>query len=257
MSSFDGNRTELLLFVSEIARPVFDLGGSWMASPEEEVATEAAGLKGWQLYFLGRHGVLGDVDPDVIVAAAYIFPPEHLARDWEAARAVLTPEEAVERYVTVCHEWGRAHFEGFSGVNRLAELAEKVIDSVDVAGLSLFAGWRALPVPLDPPARCAHAMQLLREHRGGCHGLAIVASGMTPLMAQLASPDPNHDVEEYGWQPPYPAVTDDDVRRRAAVEELTDELTATGYEVLDKAERAEFLTLIHEAVAYARPTWDE
>ena len=38
-----------------------------------------------------RHGVLGDVDPDVVLAAAYVFPADHLRREWETARQVMTP----------------------------------------------------------------------------------------------------------------------------------------------------------------------
>lgn len=55
--------------------PIGDLGGSWMMSDAEEQATTDAGMVDWQLYFLGRHGVLGDVDTDVILAAAFFFLP--------------------------------------------------------------------------------------------------------------------------------------------------------------------------------------
>ena len=130
-----------------------DLGGNWMTGPEEEAATAAAGLDGWQLYFLGRHGVLGDVDPDVVTAAAFFFPADVVRSEWLAARQAMTPTAALERYLALCHDWGRARLSGFADVARLADLAQRVVDDADVAGLPLFAGWRALPVPADPPVQ--------------------------------------------------------------------------------------------------------
>lgn len=236
------------------AKPaVGDLGGSWMTGPEEEAATVAAGLDGWQLYFLGRHGVLGDVDPDVVTAAAYFFPADVVRTEWLAARQVMTPDAALQRYLGLCHEWGRRRLAGFGGADRLADLAQRVADGADVAGLALFAGWRAVPVPADAPARCAHLMQLLREHRGACHGLAVVACGMTPLLAILSNQGGEENAEEYGWQPPFPEVTAADRSARQRVETLTDDLVSLAYEGLDRAERRELLELLESAHAHAFP----
>lgn len=243
--------------VAAVKQAVFNLGGWWMGSPEEADAGTAAGLKDWELYFLGRHGVLGDVDPDVAAASAYFFPIDHFESNWAAARAVLTPADAVERYSQVCHDWGRKHLHDFVPSERLAELAERIAGSVDIAGLPLFAGWHALPIPMDPPARCAHAMQVLREHRGACHGLAIVASRVSPLMAMLTNEDAAFTPDEYGWQPPFPEVTDEDRKRRAAAEVLTDELVADAYAVLDDAELREFKDLILSAEHHVGPqVWE-
>jgi hypothetical protein len=228
---------------------IFDLGGAWMTGESEEVATEAAGLEGWQLYFLGRHGVMGDVDADVITAVAYIFPPDRVRSEWEAARRTLTPEEAVRRYTDVCHEWGRSELTAFDGAERLIDLSGRVVDAVDVVGLPLFAGWRALPRPADPPAKCAHMLQLLREHRGACHGLAMVALGLPPLVAMLL--DEAGHAEEYGWESPYPTVTDHDRALRAQVEEITDDLATPPYAALTGAEQGELLDLLRAALKLA------
>ncbi len=253
MTTADTQASHVMAVVAASKDPIFDLGGRWMSSDDEEAATTAAGFEGWQLYFLGRHGVLGDVDPDVIVSAAYFFEPEYLSREWDAARTVMSPPEAVEIYATLCHDWGRKHLAGFEGAGRLAELAEQVIEGTDVAGMPLFAGWRALPTPLDLPARCAHDLQLLREHRGACHGVAMVASGLSPLMTILTNENNTHTLEEFGWFPPYPEVTEADRRRRARVEKLTDELVALPYEVLTEAEGDEFVELLQAAHAHVGP----
>ncbi len=165
--------------------PIGDLGGNWMMSDAEEQATTDAGMVDWQLYFLGRHGVLGDVDTDVILAAAFFFPPDHLRREWATARALMTPAEGLSRYLAVCHQWGRDRLAGFGDVDRLSELGQMVVDASGVVGLPLFAGWRAVPLPDAGPAsgadRCAQVMQVLREHRGACHGVALAALQLDPL----------------------------------------------------------------------------
>jgi hypothetical protein len=250
MTSSDDPVLELVVAVKQA---IFNVGGWWMSGEEEAAASKVGGLVDWQLYFLGRHGVLGDVDPEVAAASAYFFPIDHFEANWTAARAILTPEDAVERYSEVCHNWGRGHLAEFGAAERLAELSEKISDSVDIAGMPLFAGWRALPIPLDAPARAAHALQVLREHRGGCHGIAIVASRVSPLMAILANQEGAYDASEYGWQPPYPEVTDTDRQCRAAAEVLTDQLVADGYAVLTEAERGEFQELILSAEHHVGP----
>ena len=231
--------------------PIGDLGGAWMSGEAEEQATSGAGLEGWELYFLARHGVLGDVDPDVVTAAACFFPADVVRASWSAARERLTPSEAVDRYLRLLHAWGRERLAGFGEAGRLALLAQRVADGADVVGLPLFAGWRAVPLPEDPPARCAHLANVLREHRGACHGVAVVASGLSPLVAILADQGGEANALDYGWQPPFPAVSDADRALRDRVEELTDDLVAPAYEALDRAERAELLALLTAAHQHA------
>lgn len=241
--------------VVEAKGPIGDLGGAWMSSPEEEAASAAAELDGWQLYYLGRHGVLGDVDPDVVLAAAYIFPADHVRAEWATARSVMTPHEALERYLAVCHQWGETRLAGLSDAARLAELGQRVIDASDVIGLPLFAGWRALPVPsgddeVSVARRCGHVCQVLREHRGACHGVAMTALQLDPLTAILANPEggrPEENALEYGWQPPFPVPSDADRALRVEVEELTDDLVARAYDALTRDELAELVHLLNAA----------
>jgi hypothetical protein len=235
--------------------PIGDLGGNWMMGKAEEQATADAGMVDWQLYFLGRHGVLGDVDTDVILAAAFFFPADHLRREWEIARALMTPAEGLRRYLAVCHQWGRDRLASFAEVGRLSELGLKVIDASGVVGLPLFAGWRAVPLPdsgRDSGAeRCAQVMQVLREHRGACHGVAVAALQLDPLMAILANQGGEENAREYGWEPPFPQVTDADRALRERVEELTDDLVAVAYDGLSASEQAELVDLLQAARAHA------
>lgn len=228
-----------------------NLGGAWMTGPHEEAATEAAGLEGWQLYFLGRHGVLGDVDADVVLAAAYVFPADHLRREWETARQTMTAAEALGRYLALCHDWGESHLADFAGAARLADLGQAVIDASGLVALPLFAGWRAVAMPDSSAARCAQVCQVLREHRGACHGVAMAALQMDPLLAILTNLGGEVNAIDYGWQPPFPTPTDADRVLRERVEELTDDLVAPAYAGLDAAEAAELLGLLQSAQAHA------
>jgi hypothetical protein len=233
--------------------PIGTLGGWWMGTPESDAATEAAGMAGWQLYFLGRHGVVGDADPDVITAVAYFFPPDVVRKDWEAARRVMTPHQAVQAYAEVLHQWGRDTLDGFAGARELIELSRRVVDHVDVAGLPLFAGWRALPEPAGLGACLAHCLQLLREHRGSCHGVGVRASGLAPLTAVLANEGGVVNAEDYGWRPPFPTVSDEDRSRWDRAEAVTDDLAAQGYGALDEAESRRFLELLDDAYRHVFP----
>ncbi len=234
--------------------PIGDLGGVWMTTEAEEAATAAAGMKDWELYFLGRHGVLGDVDPEVVRSAAYVFPAERVREQWTSARAVMTPGEATDRYVDVCHAWGREQLGNFADAERLTQLGRKVIDSADVVAMPLLAGWRALPLPEGSDAsgeRCAHVCQLLREHRGACHGVALAALNMPPLLAILTNRGGEDNALEYGWPAPFPEPSDADRQLRDRVERLTDDIVAFAYDGLTAEEQTELVSVLQAARAHA------
>ena len=227
--------------------PIGSLGGAWMTSEAEEQATIDAGLVDWQLYFLARHGVLGAVDADVVTAAAYVFPPDHVRANWEAALSKHTPNEAVELYLPLMYAWAHEHLDDFADGPRLSELAEHIIGGASVEGLPLFAGWRAVPLPTDPVAALGQRLNVLREHRGACHGVALAALGMSPLMAILTNEGGADNAADYGWQPPFPEVEASDRKLRHEVEELTDAVVARAYGVLSDGEQSEFVDLLHRA----------
>ncbi|MGH3343933.1 MAG: SCO6745 family protein [Carbonactinosporaceae bacterium] len=233
--------------VTRLRGPIVDLGGAFMISPQARQAVKDAGLRGWQFYFRGRCGVLGEVDPAVVAAVTAFFPPDLVRGSWEAARDVLAPDEAVRRYAEACHAWGRSQLHGHAGAARLAELLERVARAADPVGAPLFAGWRAVPVPDDPPARAVHHAFLLREHRGGLHALAVLASGLTPLEATVAGPGGGAEAAAHRWPEPYPAAGAELRDRHARAERLTDRLAAPAYAVLDEDEGPELVQLARAA----------
>ncbi len=221
------------------------LGGGFMLSEQAKVAGTSAGIGRWAMYMIGRGGVLGDVDPDVVTAAYYFLPASSVHKGWGKGRAALTPAGAVSLFTGACHEWGRRHLAAVKDAERLAELLERVAAAADVAGLPLFAGWRAVPLADDPPARLAQLCHVLREFRGGIHGLCCIASGLTPLEAVLTGGGPGN-ATFFAWPEPYPDVTGL-MSRRAEVDALTNLRAAAPWSALEKAERAECVDLLSAA----------
>jgi len=140
--------------INQVAPIIGDLGSKFMLDKATmDAATEAGYGHPFALYFLGRGGVLGDVDADVIVAAFAFFEPGMVRTMWDMARQTADVDAAVKQYAGLCAKYGETHLGAIKGLESFNELAEKVIDSVDVSGLSLFAGWRKVARPSNPAAR--------------------------------------------------------------------------------------------------------
>jgi hypothetical protein len=174
--------------VQAVSRTIHDVGTTWMLDGEIARHAKRHGYgEGLQFYFAGRGGVLGDVDAGVVTAAMGFWAPELARAMWDEGVAVAGAREGARQYAQACADWGDQHLAGFEGGERLARLAEQLVDAADIAGLPLFAGWRSMPRPAPAPARLIHLIHLLRELRGGMHLLAVTAAGLSPLEAMLAS----------------------------------------------------------------------
>ena len=172
---------------TELAGPVGFLGGWFMASRSTYAYGSELGFDGMTFYYLGRGGALGDATPEVVASAMTFFPAPLVETMWQAGKAVMSPAEGLAAFSECCWRWGRKRFASVDGLERTTELLGRVADGADGAALPLFAGWRAAPRPSDLPALTSHLLQVLREHRGGIHGLAVLASGLTPVEAAAAS----------------------------------------------------------------------
>ena len=226
------------------------LGGAFMTWPATIERSGELGLHGWDFYMIGRGGVLGDVPADVVRAAFVFFPARTIDRFWVHARAVMSAERGVQEYVAMLHRWGRERLTPAAGLERIDTLTARLVEATDVAGLALYAGWRALPLPDDLPARVAQRLMVLREHRGGVHGVSVLASGLPPLHAILAGTGGEGNARFFGWKPPYPDVSEAHAAREQA-EALTARLATPPYETLSEPERHELVTLLGAAHAEA------
>ena len=241
-------------YAARVRGGVGSLGGAFFLSAQAKQASKDLGLRGWPTYFVGRCGVLGPVEADVVTAVCGFFPDTFVEKAWSEAREVdLTL--AVEVYLQACHAWGREHLNNFEHADRLAELAELVVDRTPSIGAPLFAGWRSLPRADDAPGRVAQLMTTLRELRGAMHLAAVMASGLTPREAIVSGPGGSANASFFGWTD---VDVDDDrydfvASARADAERKTDRMMTTSWLTLELGDRAEFATLLDRAVAAAFP----
>ena len=224
--------------VRTVAPTVGTMGARFYFDPATQAKGAELGLDPFQFYFLGRGGVLGDVEAPVVGAAFGYFAPKLLASMWEAGRAKVAPREAARAFVGCCQSFGRA---AFAGVARAAEgemrdfcaAAEKVVEAADRGGLALFAGVAAEPLAEDVAGRAMQLVMVLRELRGGVHLVAVVASGVAPKVAHRIR-RPN-DMGLFGYAPEeIPEVTPEDRANLAAADALTDRLLGGPFGVLDE-----------------------
>ncbi|MBA3289660.1 MAG: hypothetical protein H0U21_16890 [Acidimicrobiia bacterium] len=214
------------------------VGAAFYFHPTTIAAAKEHGLDGFRLYFLGRGGVLGDVEARVVASAFGYFEPGLLARMWDSAKAVMAPRDAARLYLECCHTVARQHLGDVEGLDEFCAAAETVNNAIDPAGLALYAGISAEPLADDAPARALQLCTVLREARGSAHLVALVASGLSPRLAHLIRrPD---DDKLFGWND-QPAVGEDDRARWAAAEELTDRLLEPAYSRLDERGQQAFL----------------
>jgi hypothetical protein len=233
-------------YAAAIGRYISAPDGGFMISSQAKAFSKDNGLRGREAYVLGRGSVLGDVDADVVTATFGFWPADVIRAAWDGARKVMSPAAAQPLYVEVCRVWGRARYADFAGAGRLADLLAPVVDGIDVEGLPLLAGWRAVDLPQDDCGRLAQQLQVLREHRGGVHLIAVIASGLRPHQAVLAGPGGTDNALFFGFEEPFEDISHLRGTRHAA-EDLTNKLAAPAYDALGHDERSETLQLLHAA----------
>lgn len=236
--------------VSRACPLVNELGSAFYFEPATLDRGRELGLDGFRFYFLGRGGVLGDVEAPVVESAFGYFEPGLLARMWNSGRERCAPRQAGRHFVECCRDYGRRTFGAVAGLDAFCAAAGRVVAAAPVAGRSLFAGWRAEPLADDPPARAMQLVAVLRELRGSAHLLAVVAVGLEPRLAHLARRP--EMAETFGW----PAgsvteVTDEHRARLAEAEALTDRLVRPAFGSLDDRAGAELVAGL-DAMAAAR-----
>lgn len=223
--------------VAASAAPLNRLGAIHYFHPTVIEKAKAAGLDGMRMYYLGRGGVLGNVESHVIWGAFGYFNPAIVKKMWDSSSERMAPRDGSRTYLEWAAELGRSTFGSVEGLDGFNAAAAKVIAAVDPAGLTLYAGYAAEPVPEDAPAAAMINAITLRELRGSTHLLALVASGVPPLVAH-SHRRPN-DAAIFGWEE-LPAVSDADLQRIEAADELTNLLQHAQYSALSASEADAF-----------------
>lgn len=192
-------------------------------------------------YVAGRGGVLGEASGATVSAVFAVFEPHGLAAMWDEGVAVRGAAGAAQVYWEQAAEFGRKYLDGVEGLDRIAALGEKVIAATPTARLPLYAGWAAMPLADDAPARALQVMFVLRELRGGVHFNALSLSDVTPAEAHLLNKGPEY-AATFGWTDA--TVREGTAERYAEVEELTNRrMTELFSAALEPAEAAELASL--------------
>jgi hypothetical protein len=218
-----------------------EVGNRFYFDPDTLAHGKELGLDGFRFYFLGRGGVLGDVDPAVIVAAFGYFSPSVTEVMWDSAKQIMEPRAAAREYLACADRFGTTRLGGLDVLDGFNDAAETIVASVDRSALALFAGIAAEPLPDDPAARAYRNVCILRELRGSVHLLAIVATGVSPLVAHTIKRPT--DVASFGWEAA-PDITDDDRSRVDAADELTDRLLVPSFEALSISQQDAFVAAV-------------
>lgn len=205
--------------------------GIFMLHPETFAGSVAAGytnpLAG---YVAGRGGVLGDANGRTVASVFSVFEPNFTAAMWDEGVAVRGAAAAAQVYWDQVADFGRKYLAGAKGPARIAELGEKVIASAPTGGLPMFAGWRAMPLAADAPARALQVMFVLRELRGDVHFSALSLSDITPVEAHML-----HGGEDYtrmfGWPEPFA----DGAGKKGRYEEVEEATNTRMAELLEAA----------------------
>jgi hypothetical protein len=150
----------------------------------------------------------------------------------------MAPRDAAREYLACADRYGIGQLDGIDVLDGFNDAAETIVGSTDRSALPLFAGIAAEPLPDHPAARAYRNICVLRELRGSIHLLAIVATGVSPVVAHaIRRPD---DVTSFGWESA-PDVSDDDRARLEVADELTDRLLVPSIEALTGAQRTAFV----------------
>lgn len=250
---------------------------------EHAEALLALGLRNyWDTYFAGRAAPLGrDVPAGVVHAIFYNFAPGEVARHIPRVWDLVTPEAALAARDRGCVAALRrmlGDLVGNPGVARAADLAVKAATCARTEGRPLYAALRTLPAPEQPLARLWYACNLLREHRGDGHVVALVANGIGGTEAHvLGALSGGIPAEKFGRVSHLPraqlAMVVDGMRDRglvgadgwltadgrtakARIEALTDDLAASAYDALQPSELAQLIADLEPIAAALNAAYD-
>lgn len=234
--------------VSATAASINSLGAVYYFHPDTIAhGKEELGIDGMRFYFIGRGGVLGNVEAPVVTSGFGYFAPPVMEKMWNSSREKVAPRDAARAALACNAKIGRAKLGDVDGLAAFCEAAEQVIADVNPAGLAIYAGFAAEPLPEDLPARALQLAVCHRELRGSAHLAAVITAGVHPSVAH-AIRRPN-DIGTFGW-PEDLAVTDADRTNLEAADAATDKMSASHYASLSDDQRSAFVAGI-DAMAEA------
>lgn len=214
--------------------------------PDAKAAAEKVGLDGFRFYFVGRAGVLGDTPADVAQSSFGYFEPGLLAKMWNTGKERADAAETAKAQLNVAYQLGAARLGGIEGLADSATAMREMADSVDPAGLPLFAGFRSIDMPKDPTQAFMHQAIIHRELRGSVHLACCAALGLPSRAAhQLKRPD---DQEMFGYRDTID-ISEQDQARFEQLEPMTDVAMNRHAEAVTAEQRTQIATTVDAAHA--------
>lgn len=258
-----------------VARRLYDLTEpislvNFFAEEPNEAMAEIGFSDYWDGYFAGRAAPLGRAPAEVVHAAFYSFADGEVARHIPKVWDTATPEAAHAARERGCVAALRRILGDLAespGLARAADLLAKASVSAPTEGRIMYAGLRALPMPEGPVARLWHAANMLREHRGDGHVVALVSERVGGIESHVLSALASgiYPAESFGRIHHLPeavlaevmdglrdrGLLDASGRMTAAgratktrIESLTDRLAEAPYERLDASELDELIAVL-------------
>ncbi|MDN5859328.1 MAG: MarR family transcriptional regulator [Pseudonocardia sp.] len=250
-----------------VARRMYDLvepiGLVPYFADEPTEALMSLGLRNhWDAYFAGRAAPFGrGVPPEVVHAIFYNFAEGEVALHLPQVWDLTTPEAALiarERGCVAALRRTLGALADAPGVARAADVLLRAATDAPMEGRALYAALRALPAPEKPLARLWHAANLLREHRGDGHNVALVVEGVGGTEAHvLHALSVDMPAQEFGRVSHLPAaqlaavvdgmrarglvgtdgwLTDAGRATKERIETVTDRLAEAPYDALNPSE---------------------
>ncbi|MDX1872880.1 hypothetical protein SBI67_12160 [Mycolicibacterium sp. 120266] len=237
-------------------------------APESRAALSGLGYPGfWMGYFAARSAPLGQVAPEVVTALFYNFSPRQVHNALPAAWDIASPTAALaaraEAAVATLRRYG---ITDDAPVRTAAGLLQIAARYAPADGRALFAANAALPWPEEPMAKLWHATTLLREHRGDGHNAVLAAHGISGrecnVLHVAAGRVPREmigrarDYDDDSWQEQVDrlaarglldragALTAAGTELKARIEERTDRLALSAFDVLDDEQLATLFSVL-------------
>lgn len=238
-------------------------------------ATESGLASHGSTYFACRAAPLGQVTAALVTAVFYGFSATRVQRSVPAMWELVDPTTALQLRTSVADAALRRLLGPVVAspmVARAAELADRAVDSAEMAGRPLAATNAAVEIAGEPHVLLWQALTTLREHRGDGHCSALVNAGIGPceahvLRAASGAVEPEFLRTSRGWSQQEWADAAEQLRARGwlssdgrltaagtetrdAYESDTDRLAASPFEQLGR-ERTEELQAILRQLASA------
>ncbi|MDQ6649976.1 MAG: hypothetical protein M3Z02_07675 [Actinomycetota bacterium] len=153
-------------------------------SPLTNERHAALGLNFLTGYIWGRAAALGNASPAVVASAFAWFETGLMTEMVEQGRA----HASLEQMIATRDAATEASLGEVLAGEDIAPVADRMAAAVvlgEPMGRPLFAGLLSRPWPGTPAGRLWRACELLREHRGDSHTVAVAAAGLGPVEANI------------------------------------------------------------------------